>query len=144
MKTLNINKVNFKSEEMKKTVLLLLDNGFNFYTSLASRESRENPTITYGYYEDGENLAYLQDHRFGGLTYSTVHKSVNGSGFGTGFGLCEYGLINLTIEDLRKGFIFAPQWAKGDLSKIRKYKGINDYINSSAVNRILEMIQITK
>lgn len=140
MKTLKFSKAQFKTEELQKTVKLMLDSGFNFYTSFGRWD--KNPKVTHGFYEEGEKLAYIQDDYFFGVKYSTVHKSEHGSGHGTGFGLCEEGQFNLSIEDLRKGFSFAPNWAKGDLTKIRKYKGMKDYINSSAVNRITEKIQI--
>lgn len=138
---LKYSEVVFKNETLKDTVILLINNGFNVYSSKGT--SYKSDKITYIYYEKDNNLAYLQADRMYGIKYSTVHKSDRNSGFGTGFGLLESPIFNPTIEELEKGFLFAPYWAKGNLSKIRKYKGINDYLNNPT-NRILTMYQIIK
>lgn len=139
MKTLELNTIEFTNAELKDTVKLLIKEGFNIYTSKGNHNDTDK--ISYVYYEKDNKLAYLQAERFGGLKYSTVHRSERGSGFGSGFSMCDDAEVNLTIDELKKGFVLAPNWATGDITKITKYKGMEDYLKRP-INNILTMYKI--
>ena len=134
MENLKFNEIKFKNEELKKTAELLINNGFNVYTSITSF----NKITSYIYFEENNKIGCLQAE-YSGVKYSSVH--LGGQIFGTGFGLCEYPLVNLTIEELRKAFIFAPHWAVGDTSKIVKYKGMKDYIKQNTILKYIQIIE---
>lgn len=76
----------------------------------------------------------MQEAYFGGLSFSTVHKGCKK--FGTGFGLTEEGICEPTLQHAIACFITAPNWAKGDMRVIVKYKSWEDYLSNS-INRIL-------
>lgn len=140
MKTIKNKKVIFKTSELKKTVDLLLANNFKVYLKEYSHSLKDK--TSYVIYTKEDNIAYLQSE-YSGVKYSTMHKSKRGSNFGTGFGLCESPFINLTVKDLEEGFILAPKWARGDISKISKYKGLEDYL-SEPINTMGELVEIIK
>jgi len=109
-------------------VQTLKDNGFKVFTS-----STEQPT--WAHYVKDNKIGYMQLDYFGGLTFSTVHKPC--AKFGTGFRLDERGKYNPTLKDAEQGFIIAPQWARGNLSDIKKYDSWNNYL-SYPTNQILK------
>jgi hypothetical protein len=107
----------------------LKDAGFKVYTS----DNKEIPT--YCYFVKDDKIGYVQDDYFGGLSFSTVH--MGGKEFGTGFGLTERGIVEPTLKDAYSCFILAPNWAKGNISIIKKYKSWEDY-TARPINQILK------
>jgi len=89
-----------------------------------------DPSDTWMIYADGDKLAYLQADRWGYAKISTLHKPVQGSGNGSGFGLD--GIPNLSRDQLTKGFAHGPAWAGG--LRVEKYKGIEEYKSQSSWN----------
>ena len=75
---------------------------------------------------------------FGGIRYSTVHKSERGSGLGTGFG-------DLTgkdfddVEDIDKCFMVAPGWAMQHAGDIYKYKSFEEYKEKNTILKYYEI-----
>ena len=66
----------------------------------------------YGYYHDEANIGYFQiDDLTHCVNFSTIHKACKAHG--TGFGDC---------EDHIDGLRLAPNWYKGRMSDIKKYK----------------------
>lgn len=136
MENIKFYSVNFKNEELKKTAELLIASGFRVYTSNSSPSSSNT---SYIYYEENNKIAYAQA-QYWGISVSTSHRSERGSGFGTGFGLTEDAASNLTLEELRSGFIVAPKWVHGDFKKITKYKGMKDYISHNPILTYVEIV----
>lgn len=130
------NSLIIKSDVLKNCLELLLDNGFRIFKSYY----KENENLTYFNYSKDNKIAYLQVDYFGGVKYSTVHKPCRD--FGTGFGLCEESVFDLTIEDLEKGFIHHPNWAKGDTTRIKKYSSLDEFLKSSFSPD--KLVEITK
>ena len=137
MNTRDINDIKFSNSELLKTVNLLLDNSFNVY--IKEYNHAKGRPFTYAFYEEGNNLAYLQAE-YSGVKYSTVH--VPSKGNGTGFGLCETPLINLSIDDLRQGFVLFPEWARSNV-RVEKYKGIEEYLQRP-MNQMAETIKLIR
>lgn len=135
MKTINYKKLQFKNEEIKNCCKLLLDNGFRIIKSYFKEDEKQS----YFVYSKNDKIAYLQAE-YSGIKYSTLHKPC--FNFGSGFGLCDEHIINTTIEDLERGFIKYPNWAKGDVTKIEKYKNLDDYLSSRMhKNTVVEIIK---
>ena len=135
MKKLKFNSVQFETEELKKTAMLLIASGFRLYTSI----NKHNRLTSYIYYEENQKIAYLQSNSYG-VAYSTVHKPV-GHGMGSGFGLCEYTRINLTIDELRTAFTRIPRWiGERNISKITKYKGMGEYVENNTILTYAEIV----
>lgn len=139
MKTLKLKDVVFKNDELKKAIELMLDNNFKIFAYLDKRLNK----ITWAMFTEGNNIGYIQTGDFGhGVKYSTVHKPNNN--IGTGFGLCEDAEDNPAIEDLRRAFIIAPNWAKRqDVKRVEKFKNIEEYF-SKPINQILEYSILVK
>jgi len=135
--------INFKNEELKEAVKIMLDN--NMIVLFNKNKYGLDDRISYVSFSEGDNIGYAQCGDFGhGVRFSTVHKG--NKNCGTGFGLQDQfeSIDNPTIEDIKHTFIFAPNWAKQrDVEKVVKYKGFNDYFKSP-VNRILTYTILTK
>ena len=113
-------------------VQTLKENGFKVYTACTDED------VSWAHFVKNNKVGYMQLSYWGGLTFSTCHKPCRN--FGTGFGLYDHnelGNINPTIEDAEKAFIFAPSWANGNLSDIKKYTSWDDYLNTPT-NQILK------
>lgn len=120
----------FKSELLTNTAEMIKAAGMTVYYAVWTH-SDQKPT--YFYFIDGNNIGYCQEDYFGGVKFSTVHKPCRECG--TGFGLNEYGIFEPTIEDAKKAFIIAPNWAKrNDAQAVRKYKGWEEYISTPLNN----------
>ena len=126
----------FKSELLANTADMLKAAGISIYYSVWKHTS-EKPT--YFYFVNGNNIGYCQEDYFGGVKFSTVHKPCRECG--TGFGLNEDGLFEPTIEDAKRAFIIAPNWAKShDVKAVRKYESWQQYI-STPLNNMCQYIQ---
>ena len=130
-----------KGDSIKQFAAMLLDNGMQVFTMIYS--SSNNPS--YIFYTDGQNIGYAQECESRcAVRISTVHKPCRECGTGYGLQMPYEGLVNPTIEDAKKAFILAPNWAKdSDIKAIRKYKGIEDFI-SIKTNSIGELVFLTK
>jgi len=133
MKTLKLKDVTFKNDELKNAIELMLNNNFKIFAYFDKRLNK----ITFAMFTENNNIGYIQTGDFGhGVKYSTVHKPNHN--VGTGFGLCEDAEDNPTIEDLRKAFMVAPNWARRhEVESVEKYKNIDEYF-SKPINQILE------
>lgn len=116
-----------KNELLHNFVAKLKENDFKVYTS----DNKDD--YSYCHIVKDDRIGYIQSSYFGGLDFSTVHKPC--SKFGTGFGISS-NIYKPTLSDALETFIFAPIWAKGDLTTIKKYKSWDDYL-SLPINEIL-------
>lgn len=135
LKSINI----LKGDSIKDFAALLLDNGMQVFTKIYNSGSS-----TYIYFSDGVNIGYAQEGRWGGVRISTVHFPTKD--IGTGFSLQGEveSIVEPTIEDAKKAFITAPNWAsRSDRSKVKKFKDVNHYL-SQPVNKIGETVFLTK
>lgn len=142
IETVKFEDLEFKNNELKECLKMILQNDMQLLVYVGEHSSKKK---SYAHIVDGLNIGYVQCGEFGGgVRFSTVHKSERGSGFGTGFGLYDQfeSEYNPTMEDVKKSFILAPHWAKGNLSRIRKYKGLEDYL-SVPTNNILKKAFVT-
>lgn len=130
---ITIDKVNFKSEDLKNYVKLLLNNGFRVFIY-----DKDNEKITYIIIEKNNKIGYIQLNDFGGFQFSTKHKPNTQTG--TGFCLNYNESLNPTLENAEKTFINYPNWAKKkDISSIEKYKSIDDFLKSERVLKYTEV-----
>jgi len=135
LKSINI----LKGDSIKDFACLLLDNGMQVFTIIYSSGSP-----TYIYFSDGVNIGYAQEGRWGGVRISTVH--IPTSGIGTGFGLQGdfESIAAPTVQDAKKAFVIAPNWAKkSDRHKVKKFKDVNHYLSQS-INKIGKTVFLTK
>ena len=111
-----------KNEELNKFAQLLRDNGF---TIIAPKENS-----TYFHFAINDYIGYVQDNRFEGYIFSTVHKPCKECG--TGFRSIDPDWSNLTVENaIHTAQLIAPQWAKKiDREAVKKYKDVADFINN--------------
>lgn len=108
----------FKSELLKNTADMLKAAGLQVFVDQWQHTS--SPT-TYFHFTDGVNIGYCQGGYFGGVRFSTVHRPCRECG--TGFCLQDDpGISSPTIEDAKKAFIIAPNWANpGDRAAVKKW-----------------------
>lgn len=135
LKSINI----LKGDSIKDFASLLLDSGMQVFTIIYS-----SGAPTYIYFSDGVNIGYAQEGRWGGVRISTVH--IPTIGIGSGFGLQgEFeSIVTPTLEDAKKAFVIAPNWAKAsDRSKVKKFKDVNHYLSQS-INKIGKTVFLTK
>jgi hypothetical protein len=105
----------FENEELEKAYLIAKENGFLVHTFIPSGYK-----ISQIFVDNGETFGSISAS-YGGLSYSTCHKSTRNSGNGSGFGIdgsimpCE----SASIEKIKQVFMFAPNWAK-NLHTIKK------------------------
>jgi len=133
-KTINHSETTYKSEELKEAVKLMLKTGFDVL--VYGKDLRKS----YAKFQEGDNLGYIENNRFGGLDLSTVHKgNIN---CGTGFRITEKPLSSVSLEDLRSTFINAPHWAKkSNVQHVQKYNGFKEYF-SIPMNQICEYYRV--
>lgn len=125
------------STELQKLIDLLSRHGFKIYAPI---ERRETAKTTYLFFVKDNKIGYVQDNRYGGLSFSTRHKlnSRTGTGFQVGDGLTK-GLLAAAEEC----FAIAPQWAGSkDRQSVVKYDSWEDYI-SDPVNNIIKYREVT-
>lgn len=120
----------FKNEDLEKVTKLLLDND---YTILFNKNYVTNNKIGHYFYSKNGQIAYLQAGDYSGISISSVHRST-GKGIGTGYGILK-DITNVNIEDLNKGFVFAPNWANGnDIKHIKKFTSIKEWFCNDSFN----------
>jgi len=117
-------------EIFKNYIKELKNNGFAVYTS----DTKEQPS--YINFTKDNKIGYCQYDRFGGVTFSTVHKPCKECG--TGFRVTENdGTYEPTIKDAESSLIFAPNWATPkDKQAIVKYKSWEEYNSKSHLKNI--------
>lgn len=115
-----------KSEALNEYAKLLLDNGF---TIIAPKEAS-----TYFHFSKDNKIGYVQDDRFRGCTFTSVHKPCRECG--TGFGMeenrdKELYLLPLSVDSALKTInMGAPSWAtSNEANAVKKYKDIADFTN---------------
>ena len=124
IKQIKLESVRFKQEELQKAMQVALNNGLRVFKSFY----KESEKCTYFSYSDDHNIGYIQANYFG-VTISTIHQP---SKVGTGYRITEGHIVNVKLEDLKKGFVFAPRWAKrSDLTKIKKYNSLTHWLSKS-------------
>ena len=122
IKQIKLESVRIKNEEIHKAMQVALKNGLRVFKSYY----KEGVNCTYFNYSDGQNIGYIQAE-YSGVHISSIHKP---SKIGTGFRITEDHIINVQLEDLRKGFLFAPKWAShSDRTKIKKYESLEEWLN---------------
>ena len=132
MKTLSIDPKNnelkreFKNSELEKVVEIAKNKGYKVFTFRGSNPSKY---ISQVFFEDLNGRIGTCQSYYSGIQFSTVHKSKNGSGNGTGFG----GLVKNEEfnqpENIDICFISYPYWMNGNGSSIYKYTSFQDYLN---------------
>lgn len=119
----------FKTELLQSVADMIKAAGMKVYISNWSNSSA-NPT--YFHFTDGDKIGYCQESPyFGGIQFSTVHKPCRECG--TGFGLSDdkAGLdakFNPSIENAKRAFIHAPNWAtRTDYEAVKKYANWDEF-----------------
>ena len=124
-----------RNEDLKEVVKIAKFKGYNVYTFESSSKYIEQVFI-----EDlkggrvGSASAY-----YSGVRFSTIHKSKNGSGNGTGFGELIKGEDFNNPADLDICFTSVPYWGGVKGSNIVKYTSFEDYLK---INTILNYYKI--
>lgn len=119
--TNTITKKQLQYQDLKDFAQLLKDSGFTVLVSA------KHP-FEWLFFEKYGNFGTVGADYFGGYNFGTVHEPCRECG--TGFGTDRQ--TDLTIEHANKTFIFAPNWARdSDIKAIRKYKSIEEFINST-------------
>lgn len=113
-----------KSEALNEYAQLLLNNGF---TIIAPKDAS-----TYYHFSKDNKIGYVQDDRFRGCTFTSVHKPCRECG--TGFGVeddRDNELLPLNVDSaLTTINMFAPNWATASqVNAVKKYKDIADFTN---------------
>jgi len=99
---------------------------------------KRKPSDTWVIFTDGINIGYAQESYYGFVTLSTVH--VPNSNTGTGFAIED--VSDLSKANLEKAFMHSPQWAKpSDRASVKKWRSINEYINSSDFNKAYKEVK---
>ena len=134
METTQTNTV-FASELLQQTADMIKAEGMQVYYSEWS-SSKAKPT--YFHFTDGKNLGYCQQGYFGGVRFSTVHKPCRECG--TGYGLDDDpGTYNPTIQDAKRAFILAPNWANSsDIKAIKKYANWEEYTKRNSMPKYIQ------
>lgn len=114
----------FKNEQLKEVYNLAKKKNYKVYTF----ETRAKH-ISQIFIENIKNQIGSCEAYFGGVRFSTIHKPIEGSGNGTGFGGLIKGKDFNDPEDLDICFINAPYWYNGKLNP--KYNGFEEYENVS-------------
>ena len=141
-KTVKLSDLIIKNDDLLACFMEAFTAGYKVFVYAGSVNKKTE--TTYAHIEGPNTIGYVQSDGSYSVCFSTVHKSERSSGFGTGFCLHNHfeGVTNPTIENINESFIFAPKWARVDLSKVRKYKSMEDYINNSIGS--LEYVQVIK
>tara|TARA_R110002074_G_scaffold29553_1_gene84527 strand:- start:176 stop:595 length:420 start_codon:yes stop_codon:yes gene_type:complete len=133
MNTQTITDTKFKFDEIKALAALMLSEGWEV---AATNDQRGTTYIHFS--DDGKNVGYAQQERYGGVTFSTVHKP--NSKCGTGFAVTDRdsGNFDPTLVDAREAFMFAPHWAmQRDREAVQKFDSFPSYLESP-MNKIVE------
>lgn len=108
---------------MDEFIQELKENGFTVFTS----DKKDNPT--YLHFSKDNKIGYMQEERFGGFSFSTVHKPCRE--YGTGFRIASE-VSEPTIELAYKSFAFSG-WPIPDPQNIRKYSSVDEYIKKETI-----------
>lgn len=103
----------FENKELEKAVKMAKEMGLRVWTS-----HNFNNTISYVFFDNGKTYGYCEAS-FGGVTYSTCHKSKYGSGCGTGFRMYS-DTSTANKEDIQRTLEHAPGWAWHKAENIKK------------------------
>lgn len=121
-----------RNESMFDVVDIAKNRGYKVYTFDSSSKYIEQIFI-----EDKEGRVGSCSSYYGGIQFSTVHKSKRGSGLGNGFGGLVKGQDFNQPKDLDICFISYPYWhSKGG---VEKYKSFEDY---KLENKILKYYEL--
>jgi hypothetical protein len=113
----------FKTESLTNFADLLKSNGFDV---IVDRWSHSTGPLTYFHFHKDGKIGYVQEDRFRGFSFSTVHRPSRE--VGTGYGIVDM-IGEPTIEHAMDAFKFAPHWAKkSDLPHIKKYASLADFL----------------
>ena len=134
MKTKNISKIEFKTEELKTYAKLLINNGFKVY--VYDNDKERDFKITWLKISKENKIGNVQLNYFWGFDFSTCHKPNRETG--TGFKLNDDGIINPTSKDAEETFNLYPSWAKNKKSVI-KYANPEEYFNSELILNYVEV-----
>lgn len=130
---IKLTKAQRQAEDLKTFSALLQENGFDVIVSA------KHSFQWLFFHKDGKIGTVNADY-FGGYNFGTVHKPCRECG--TGFGTERE--TDLTVENAKGALLHAPSWAsRSDVAAIRKYKSIEDFINSTH-NKWAEYYVISK
>ena len=136
-----IEELQFQNEDLKKTVIMLLNEGMKVYVW----SKNENKT-SWAYFVENNDLGYVQADTFSAVRFSTCHKAkkgYTGTPLGGGYSLQNphKGVQNPTIEHARQAFRIAPHWAKlTEVQNITKYTSMKEYTDKG---HTLEHVEVT-
>lgn len=120
--------------DLRRVIEIAKADGCRIYTSEDSSKY-----ITYIFIESPQGqVGYCQEY-FGGIQFSTVHKSEKNSGLGTGFGQLLQEDFN-DPEDYKVSFRKYPYWFNGQRGEVYKYTSFQDYIDKGL--KILKYVEI--
>ena len=132
---MNINKVNFKNDNLKNYAIELLNGDFRVF--VYDNKHNTNKSTTFLKFEKNNNIGYCQLNNFIGFSFSSVHKPnrTTGTGFQT-----ETEVLNPTLQNALNSFVVCPNWASDtDRQSVIKYKGIEEYFKKEPVLNYIEL-----
>ena len=112
-----------RTTDLQKAVELAKKKGYKVYTFESSSRYIEQVFFENLAGEVGTASTY-----YSGVKFSTIHKSKNGSGNGTGFGQLVKGQEFDSPEDIDICFITYPYWLRGNKAEVYKYISFADYL----------------
>ena len=136
MKTIVLfdRELTFENDELYKAAKLAQSLGYKVHTFNPS-----GTKICQIFVDNGTIFGSISEH-YGGVQYSTCHKSQRGSGNGSGFGLNGNDIMTATKQGIESCFIFAPHWASRAMIKKQSWE---EY-QSEPITKILKYATIEK
>ena len=132
---MNINKVNFKNDDLKNYAIELLNGDFRVFVS--ENKHNTNESTTFLKFEKNNNIGYCQLNDFIGFSFSSVHKPNRTTG--TGFQI-ESEVLNPTLQNALNSFVVCPNWASDtDRQSVVKYKNIEESFKDSISLNYVEL-----
>lgn len=124
----------FYNDELLKVAKMALNMGYKVHTF--------NPSgryINQIFVDNGKTFGSISQC-YSGVSYSTCHKSINGSGNGSGFVIHPDPML-ANEELINDCFITVPNWAENELNKIKKqtweeYLGGERILNYSEIKNL--------
>ena len=136
MKTIDLfdKELKFANEELLKVVALAQKAGYKVHTFRPS-----GSVISQIFIDNGRTFG-SSSASFGGVTYSTCHKSERGSGNGSGFVMSE-NCESANIKGIESCFCFAPNWATR--TNTIKKQTWEQYLSEEKILTYAELPEIT-
>lgn len=131
----------FKTDLLNGFADLLLENGFRvFYPQDSQKIFEVKPS--YFFFSEGNDIGYVQEDFFGGLKFSTVHRS--NAVTGHGFALTDNDHRHFEVPSLRearKAFCVFPAWCRNtkEQNSVIKFKSPEEWLESRVVINYKEL-----